>query len=168
VTGPENSSDGEALNDEASQDVPEATTPHISQLRVIIECEDWETAVAFYRDALGLPPLLGYESGDSAQMVLDVGSASIELVHPELTAVDTKTALVADGVPRIRLAFQSERARETVQTLQDAGAEKIGDPKVVPVNTLSARLIAPDRMPITVFQPLSDPDFAEPPRIDED
>ncbi|BDI21322.1 VOC family protein [Herbiconiux sp. L3-i23] len=138
-------------------------TPQVSQLRVVIEAPDWEAAVRFYRDTLGLEQLQGYRNKKGAQLVLDVGRATIELVHPDL---DDDGALSDPPAPKLRLVFQSEDARSTIATLEAAGAERVDIPEPTADHAISARMLAPDKMPISVFQPLSGPDFAEPPRHD--
>ena len=46
----------------------EPATPRVRQLRLVVEAEDFEAAVAFYRDALGLPVELDLE-GDAGEHV---------------------------------------------------------------------------------------------------
>lgn len=151
-----------------SADDPDATArPRISELRLVIEAQDWDAAVEFYRDALGLPLREGYANDDAAQIILEAGSASIELVHPELSSADSdgdqSTDIASPSSPRIRLVVRSDDARETATALQRAGAEVVDDPHLTPIGTVKARVVGPDHMPITVFQPLSETDFAEVP-----
>lgn len=135
---------------------------YISELRLIIECEDWDQAVALYRDALGLRQIQGYQGDTEAQMILDVGRASIELVHPHLPRVDSAPAeLSAPPVPKTRLALRTSRAAALIERLEEVGATRVDGPKLNAKETLNVRLIAPDHMPITVFRPLGDSEFAE-------
>lgn len=141
--------------------------PRISELRLVIEAHDWNAAVEFYRDALGLPLREGYANDESAQIVLEAGSASIELVHPELPSAraerDAPTELDSPPSARLRLVVRSDDARETSTALEAVGAEVVESPHLTTIGTVKARVLGPDRMPITVFQPLSEPDFAETP-----
>ncbi len=151
----------------SADDTGATVRPRISELRLVIEAQDWDAAVEFYRDALGLPLREGYANGDSAQIVLEAGSASIELVHPELPPADSgrdaPTDLAAPSSPRIRLVVRSDDARETAAALHRAGADVVGDPQLTSIGTVKARVVGPDHMPITVFQPLSETEFAEVP-----
>ena len=134
----------------------------ISGLRVVIEVSDWDAAVAFYRDALGLPGQQGYSNEESSQLVLEAGRATIELVHPVLPTVDAKGPAhdlqtgngdgTNDGAsPRLRLSFESGNAVATVDALVAAGAERVVDPLIVPSDSVNARLAGPEGVPITVF-----------------
>ena len=38
----------------------DAATPQVLQLRVVVEAADYDAAVAFYRDTLGLPEYLAF------------------------------------------------------------------------------------------------------------
>ena len=50
------------------------TEPAVSQLRLVVEVDDFDEAVAFYRDVLGLPEELSVEGeGDARVMILDAG-----------------------------------------------------------------------------------------------
>lgn len=152
--------------------------PRITGLRVVIEVQDWDRAVAFYRDALGLTGQQGYANDSSSQLVLDVGHAELELVHPVLPPVDNRGpehdlqshAEAEDGeqAPRLRLSFESGNAIATVAGLVRAGAELVVDAVVVASDSLNARLVGPEGVPITVFESLSGPDFSEPPPTTED
>ncbi len=141
--------------------------PRVSELRLVIEANDWDAAVEFYRDALGLSLREGYANDESAQIILEAGTASIELVHPDLPSAradgDVPTELDSPPSPRLRLVIRSDDARETAAALVAVGAEVVEDPHLTTIGTVKARVVGPDQMPITVFQPLSDPDFAEVP-----
>lgn len=153
--------------DDASAEA-DAPQPRIAELRLVIEASDLKAALAFYRDALGLPLREGYANGDAAQLVLDAGRASIELIHPELPEVEADTGapteLVSPPAPRLRLSFRSKDLADTIAALDGAGAERVVDPKLTSIGSISARFVGPDRMPITVYEKLSGPDFAEEPR----
>jgi len=163
-TEPETESDEALLASSPSAPDYEAQgdRTYISELRLIIECDDWDGAVALYRDALGLRQIQGYQGDTEAQMILDVGRASIELVHPYLPKVDSAPAeLSAPPVPRTRLAFRTTRASALIERLEEAGATRVEGPKLNAKETLNVRLVAPDHMPITVFRPMGDSEFAE-------
>jgi len=145
---------------------PDTRTPSLRGFRVVIEVDDWDAALRFYRDALGLRARQGYANADSAQLILELPAATIELVHPLLPKVDGESdATNARGPrsPRVRLAIDSDDPLAMIATLVGAGAERVSDPLVVPSDSLSGRVIGPDGMPVTVFHALSEPDFSEPP-----
>jgi catechol 2,3-dioxygenase-like lactoylglutathione lyase family enzyme len=51
----------------------------VRQLRLVVEAEDYEAALVFYRDVLGLPEQEAYEGeGDARVTILDAGRATLE------------------------------------------------------------------------------------------
>ncbi|BDI23764.1 VOC family protein [Herbiconiux sp. L3-i23] len=142
----------------------QSDAPHVSQLRVVIEAPDFDAATAFYRDALGLDQLMGYRNANGAQLVLDVGRATIELVHPEL---DGSGALSDPPAPKVRLVFQTQDVKSTIAALEEGGAERLDKEEPSAGHSISARMIGPDHMPLAVFQSLSGPDFAVDPRHED-
>ena len=53
------------------------------QLRLVVETVDFDAALAFYRDALGLPELAAFAGrGDARVAILDVRRATLELANP--------------------------------------------------------------------------------------
>ena len=152
-----------AESDSVNSEPAEDDRTLITELRLVIECDDWEGALAFYRDALGLRQIQGYQGDTDAQLILDVGRASIELVHPELPAVnaDATTELSSPPLPQTRLAFRTSRAQAVVERLEAAGANRVPGPMLNSASTINVRLIAPDKLPISIFRPLGETEFAE-------
>jgi len=127
----------------------------VRQLRIVVETADFDAAVAFYRDSLGLPEEAAYEGeGDARVMILDAGRATLELSNPaQVRLIDQ---VEADGAPsaRIRIAFEVDDARTTTDTLVDAGATLIASPRETPWRSLNSRLEAPADLQVTLFQEL--------------
>lgn len=127
----------------------------VHQLRVVVEAEDYEEAVAFYRDTLGLPEQAAFsEGGDDRVVILSAGHATLEIATPShRQAIDR---VEADGSPsrRIRLAFEVDDTSTTAQNLERAGAEVTALPTETPWRSLNARLEAPADLQITLFQEL--------------
>ncbi|MGH9134377.1 MAG: VOC family protein, partial [Ilumatobacteraceae bacterium] len=52
----------------------------VLQLRLIVEADDYEAAVAFYRDVLGLTEQAAFEGdGDARVAILEAGRATLEI-----------------------------------------------------------------------------------------
>lgn len=153
-------------SDPASSRGDRDDTAVIDELRVVIECEDWDLAVDFYRRALGLEIVAGYASPSEGQLLLEVGSAFIELVHPELPNPETSTpgptAISDPAAPKIRLSFRSHDPASTVARMEEAGAERIAGPELTTSHSVTARLIAPDNLPVSVFKSYDNAGFSEP------
>lgn len=134
----------------------ETDTPHVRQLRLVVEAEDFEAAVAFYRDVLGLTVELDL-AGDNGEhvMILDAGRATLELSNPAQVAMIDEVEVGRRVAPRLRVAFEVDDAPATVSRLVDAGAEMLAPPTMTPWNSLNARLEAPAGLQITVFEELA-------------
>jgi predicted enzyme related to lactoylglutathione lyase len=135
----------------------DAPSPPVLQLRVVVEADDYERAVEFYRDRLGMPELIAYaEGGDDRVAILDAGRATLEIASPGHKRVIDE--LEAGGVPspHIRLAFEVVDADGTTRRLADAGAEVVAEPVVTPWRSINSRLQAPAGLQITVFEELED------------
>lgn len=129
--------------------------PRVRQLRLVIEAEDFEKAIAFYRDELGLPERAAFEGdGDARVAILEAGTATLEIANPaQKRMID---AVEADGRPsmQVRLAFEVDDSVQVTQTLVDAGAELVASPRETPWRSLNSRLHGPAGLELTLFQEL--------------
>ena len=124
-------------------------------MRLVVEAEDYEAAVRFYRDALGLPEEAAFEGeGDARVTILDAGRATLEIANPAQKRMIDDVEVGRQVAPRIRVAFEVADSAATTADLVSAGAELIAAPRVTPWNSLNARLAAPAGLQITVFQEL--------------
>ena len=131
--------------------------PHVRQLRLVVEAEDFEAAVAFYRDVLGMPVELDLR-GDNGEhvMILEAGRATLELSNPAQVTMIDEVEVGRRVAPRLRVAFEVDDAAATVDRLAEAGAEVLAPPTRTPWNSLNARLEAPAELQITVFEELGE------------
>ena len=130
-----------------------------TQLRLVLETEDLDAALAFYRDALGLTELESYDGPDGARVIiLSVPSVTLELANPaqvryiDDVEVGRPTSRRFEGA--VRVAFEVEDAAAATSALEAAGATVLAPPTVTPWNSLNSRLEAPGGMQITAFQEL--------------
>lgn len=121
-------------------------------LRVVLTVEDFDEAVAFYRDALGLEQLEDWSGDDGRVILLDAGQATLELFdRRQAVSVDRIEAGSRVSGP-VRLALEVDDLDGTVQRLVAAGATAEGTHRVVPPwGGRNARLRAPDGMQLTLF-----------------
>jgi predicted enzyme related to lactoylglutathione lyase len=123
-------------------------------MRLVVEADDYDEAVAFYRDVLGLSQELFVESeGGALVTILDAGRATLEISNPaQVAMIDEVGRRVA---PRLRVAFEVSDVRRATQRLLDGGAELIAPPVRTPWDSLNARLAAPAGLQLTLFQELN-------------
>ncbi|HJQ75585.1 MAG TPA: VOC family protein [Gaiellaceae bacterium] len=120
-------------------------------LRVILTVPDFDEAVAFYRDALGLEQLADWSGDDGRVILLDAGHATLELFDErQAESVDRIEAGNRVSGP-VRLAFEVDDLDDAAQRLLAAGATAEAPPVVPPWGGRNARLRAPDGMQLTLF-----------------
>lgn len=127
----------------------------VRQLRLVIQADDFDAAVAFYRDALGLAEEAAFEGeGDARVMILDAGRATLEIANPaQVRMID---GIEAEGRPsaRMRVAFEVADSQTATDDLVEAGATLVAEPRETPWRSLNSRLDAPAGLQITLFQEL--------------
>ena len=130
----------------------------VLQLRLVVEAEDFDAAVAFYRDALGLPEQAAFQGeGDARVIILDAGRATLELANPAQKRMIDDVEVGRQVAPALRVAFEVVDAPTVTDDLVAAGASLVAPPTETPWRSLNARLDAPAGLQITVFQELDGP-----------
>ncbi len=136
----------------------------VRQLRLVVEAEDYEAAVIFYRDVLGLPEEEAYEGEGNARVtILDAGRATLELSNPaQVKLIDR---VEAEGQPsaRLRVAFEVDDTAAVTADLVEVGADLIATPRETPWRSLNSRLAAPAGLQVTLFQELEPVERAQQP-----
>ncbi|MGI5421853.1 VOC family protein [Actinomadura luteofluorescens] len=128
----------------------------VRQLRLVIEAEDYGAAVAFFRDALGLPEQAAFSGeGDAQVVILDAGRATLEIANPAQKRLIDEVEVGRQVAPKFRVAFEVGDTRSVNDRLLDAGAEPVAPPTVTPWQSLNARLDAPGGVQITLFEELT-------------
>jgi lactoylglutathione lyase len=120
-------------------------------LRVVLTVPDFDEAVAFYRDVLGLEQLADWSGANGRVILLDVGHATIELFdEPQAESVDRiEAGRRVSGT--VRLAIEVDDLDGTAQRLLAGGAVAEAPPVVPPWGGRNARLRTPDGMQLTLF-----------------
>ena len=125
----------------------------MTELRVALTVENFDQALAFYRDALGLEQVADWSSESGRVVVLDAGRATLELFdHAQAESVDAiEVGRRVSGT--VRFALQVEDSVAVAERLVAAGAERVGEPVTAPWGDVNARVKAPDGMQLTLFTP---------------
>lgn len=130
----------------------------VRQLRLVVAAEDYDEALAFYRDVLGLPQQEAYEGGGGARVaILDAGRATLEIANSAQRRLIDEVEVGRQVAPRLRVAFEVDDTRARTAELVAAGAEQVAPPTVTPWGSLNSRLAAPAGLQITLFQELAAP-----------
>ena len=133
----------------------EPTAIQVRQLRLIVEAADFDEAVAFYRDALGLPEQAAFEgSGDARVVIFEAGRATLEISNPAQVEMIDRVEVGRPLSPKLRVAFEVDDAAAATERLREAGAEVLGAPAETPWRSLNARLEGPGGLQLTIFQEL--------------
>lgn len=130
----------------------------VRQLRVVVTAEDYDQAVTFYRDALGLPEEAAYASPDGRVTILQAGRATLEIADPAQAAYVDQVEVGRRVAGHIRIAFEvADAAAEATAVLAKAGATIIAKPVRTPWDSLNSRLEGPAGLQLTLFQELTEP-----------
>ena len=122
------------------------------ELRLVLTVDDFDQALALYRDALGLRELEAWEStGDARIVLLDAGNATLELVNEAQAAAIDEIEVGRRVAGPVRVAFDVADSPALAARLVAAGAEQLADPVQTPWNDLNVRLRAPDGLQLTLF-----------------
>jgi uncharacterized glyoxalase superfamily protein PhnB len=139
--------------------VTEPHHPRVLQMRLVVETEDYDEAVRFYRDVLGAEQELQLHGDDGENVtILQVGRATLELSNPAQVEMIDRVEVGRRVSPRLRVAFEVADAEGVTDKLVDAGAELIASPTRTPWDSLNSRLAAPAGLQLTLFEELGAPD----------
>jgi catechol 2,3-dioxygenase-like lactoylglutathione lyase family enzyme len=126
---------------------------NVTELRVALTVQDFDQALAFYRDALGLEQVADWSSETGRVVVLDAGRATLELF-------DIAQAISVDAIEagrrvsgKVRLAVKVADSGDMAARLIALGATQVAPPVVTPWGDRNARVQAPDGMQLTLFTP---------------
>ena len=127
----------------------------VRQLRLVLTVEDFDAAVAVYRDALGLEEREAWEaSAENGRIViLEAGRATLELVNEEQAAAIDAIEVGSRAAGPVRIAFEVDDSAAIAERLERAGAERLGGPVLTPWNDRNVRIRARDGMQLTLFSP---------------
>jgi lactoylglutathione lyase len=123
----------------------------VRELRLAYTVEDYDDAVRFYRDALGLPVIQEWDQPSGRGAILDAGRATLELLSVDQSELVDRVEVGEVVSGPVRLALEVADSEETATALASAGAQKIGGPIVTPWSHKNVRLRAPDGMQLTLF-----------------
>jgi lactoylglutathione lyase len=134
----------------------ETESPGVRQLRLVVTAPDYDEALRFYRDVLGLREHAVFVSDGGRVTILDAGRATLELTDPPHAAFIDDVEVGKRVAGHVRVAFEVDDTPAATDAATAAGATLVAPPTVTPWNSLNARLEAPAGLQLTLFQELGD------------
>lgn len=127
----------------------------VRQLRLVVHAEDFEEAVRFYRDVLGMPQEEAYSGGDGAEVViLGAGRATLEIANTAQARMIDDVEVGRRVAPKFRLALEVDDSATATDAAVAGGAQLIAAPTRTPWDSLNARLDTVGGIQLTLFQEL--------------
>ena len=120
-------------------------------LRLVITVDDYDEAVGFYRDVLGMPEQMASPDEHDRFVILEAGLATLEIgdaAHAE--AIDRIEVGRRVAGP-VRVAFEVADAAATTGAATSHGAELVAPPTPTPWGSLNARVDAPGGLHLTFY-----------------
>ncbi|MGH8835926.1 MAG: VOC family protein [Actinomycetes bacterium] len=129
----------------------------VRELRLAVTVPDYDEALRFYRDVLGLTEVGTYTADGGRVTILAAGRATLELSDPTYAAYIDQVEVGRRVAGPIRVAFEVGDSTAMTAKLAEAGANVIAPPTRTPWDSLNSRLDAPGGLQLTLFEELSSP-----------
>ncbi|WOH18051.1 VOC family protein [Paenarthrobacter sp. GOM3] len=126
------------------------------QLRLIIETDDFDSTLHFYRDVLGLTEQPAFATdGEDRVAILNIAAATIEIATPtHVRNIDAiENAPSAEG-PTLRIALEVDDTEVAMTSAKESGLEVIAPSTRTPFETINGRVQGPAGWQVTFFQEL--------------
>ena len=128
----------------------------VTELRLVVTASDYDEALRFYRDVLGLREQAAYSSPGGRVTILEAGRATLEIADPPHAGYIDEVEVGRRVAGHIRVAFKVTDSTAATESLAAAGADVIAEPAMTPWNSLNARLEAPAGLQLTLFTDIAD------------
>ena len=123
----------------------------VTELRLVVTAADYQEALHFYRDVLGLREQAAFSSPDGHVTILEAGRATLEITDPAHAAFIDEVEVGHRVAGHIRVAFKVDDSAAATKKLVDAGAHLIAEPVETPWKSLNSRLEGPGDLQLTLF-----------------
>ena|SRR5437879_253427 len=130
----------------------------VLEMRIVVTAPDFDEALTFYRDTLGLHEIGAFRSEGGRVSILDAGRATLELADPAHAAYVDEIEVGRRVAGHIRMALQVADVVTASGRLVAGGAELLAPPIETPWRSLNARLNGPAGLQLTLFEELDRPD----------
>ncbi|MEX2503655.1 MAG: VOC family protein [Egicoccus sp.] len=123
----------------------------VQELRLVVTVEDYDAALRFYRDVLGMPERAAYEAEGGHVTILEAGVATLELTDPRHAAYIDEVEVGRRVAGHVRVALRVDDSGDAADAAVAAGATLIAPPTPTPWGDCNARLDAPAGLQLTLF-----------------
>ena len=100
----------------------------VRQMRLAVTAADYEAALVFYRDVLGLREEATFTSNGGRVTILDAGRATLELADPPYAEFIDEVEVGRRVAGHIRVAFEVDDVASATQQPQRAEQERSPTP----------------------------------------
>ncbi|PWN04763.1 glyoxalase [Nocardioides silvaticus] len=129
------------------------TAPTVRQLRLVVHATDYEQALAFFRDALGMPTAEAYSGPGGAEVtILDAGRATLELCNDAQIDFIDEVEVGQRVAPHFRVALEVDDCEAATVAAEEGGAIRVAPPTRTPWESINARFDAPADVHLTLFE----------------
>jgi predicted enzyme related to lactoylglutathione lyase len=127
----------------------------VRQLRLVVHAEDYEEALRFFRDVLGMAEQEAYSGEAGAEVaILDAGRATLEIANTAQVEMIDDVEVGRRVAPHLRLALEVDDVATANAAAVEGGARPVAPPTRTPWSSLNARLDVPGGVHLTLFEEL--------------
>jgi len=123
----------------------------VQELRLVVTADDYDEALRFYRDVLGMPEVEAISDDEGRVAILDAGRATLELTDPPHAAWIDELEVGRRVAGHIRVALRVDDSSAETRRLEEAGATVLAEPRPTPWGSLNSRLEGPAGLQLTLF-----------------
>lgn len=104
----------------------------VHEMRLVVAAENYDEALRFYRDVLGLKERAAFASEGGHVTILEAGAATLELADLRHAAFIDEVEVGRRVAGHIRVAFKVDDSAGLTQTLEQAGATVLAGGRQTP------------------------------------
>jgi lactoylglutathione lyase len=111
--------------------------PTVTEMRLVVTADDYDDALGFYRDVLGLPTIAVFDSPRGRVTLLGAGRATLELTDRANAAYVDEVEVGRRVAGLIRVAFEVLDTEVMTRRVAVAGATVLAGPTPTPWGSLN-------------------------------
>jgi catechol 2,3-dioxygenase-like lactoylglutathione lyase family enzyme len=128
------------------------TNSPIIEMRLALTTRNYDRLLNFYCAGLGLEPAQIWNNEQGKGLILDLGTATLELFDEEQAQTIDNIEAGRRVSGQVRIAFQVPDLAAATTRLLASGATQVHEPVITPWGDSNVRFQDPDGLQITLFQ----------------